>query len=524
MSTFAKRLDEAEAAFSHGDIALAEKLLKPLLRAAPRHSRANELMAYVAGNRGDMRALLSGLETATASADASPTAWYYLGAARARASRLTDAEVAFRRALSLDDAFFEAWHDLGRTLQDLGRYTEAEHALRRACALKPDSFESHHNLARALDALGRHEDALAECNEAIRLNPAVPENWLNRGDILHHQVRLAEALESYVRAQQLRGNYPEAKANEAIVRLATGDWGAGWPAFEARWRGAGALRPRHASLPRWTGAQSIAGQRILAWCEQGMGDTLQFCRYEALLRAKGAQVVLEVQPDLKPLLQQSLACSVVAVGESIPACDAQIPLLSLPLAFGTRLDSVPWSGPYVAAPAAWIEKWERRLGPRGPRPRVAFAHSGRSTYRYEAQRRIALEEFASLADVAELVLVQKDVAADDRGLVEARGLDVKLLGEEIADFRDGAAIVANADLVIGIDTSIVHLAGAMGKPVWVLLSPAPEWRWMIERDDSPWYPSARLFRQRTRGDWSAVLADVRRSLVEQGRALRGEKP
>ena len=475
-----QRLQMAQEALARGDVASAEGILRRLLR----------------------------------SAHASPIAWYYLGACYFQHRRFGEAEAALRRSLDVKGEYFEALHELGRSLHEQGRFDEAVAAYGRALALNGRSFEALHNLGMSLAAAQRLEDALGRYDEALQHNPQHALTWHTRGDVLRLLDRPEEALASYGKALALQPDFPEAKANEAIVRLALGQWDLGWRAFEARWRAAGGLRKRHTDIPAWEGERPIDGTTILAWCEQGLGDTLQFCRYARLLMDEGAKVVLEVQPALKALLSASLDCPVFARDDPIPPCDLQVPLMSLPGHFGTTPATVPAHVPYLRAESERTGFWKDRLQRRDGRPRVAIACSGRAGHAFDMRRQVALEHFAPLAQWAHLYLVQKELRDEDRPAFERSGGAMEFLGGEITDFQDSAAIVANLDLVISVDTSLVHLAGALGKSVWVLLADVPDWRWLRERTDSAWYPTARLFRQERPGDWAGVMARVEAALKE----------
>jgi Flp pilus assembly protein TadD len=507
-----KEIAAAREAFREGDLALARRLLARVLAAQPRHSAANELMGYVEANQGNLGRAVECLRTATKAAGASPTAWYYLGLLCLRDGRRDEAEGALRRAVERDGHFFEALHDLGRVLHEKGEFPEAIDRLRQASALRPRAFEAPHNLGRSLQAVGRYEEALAEYDKAVALNAQSPQTWLNRGEVLHDLGRLDAALESYAKARTLRPDYPEAEANEALVRLAKGEWEAGWRALEARWSGSSALQARHAGIPRWTGRESVEGRRILVWSEQGFGDTIQFSRFIPRLLERGAEVVFEVQEPLRPLFEHNFACEVVGRGAQITACDWQIPTMSLPGAFGVRLENIPAGVPYLRATPEKAQAWRHRVESAGPGLRVAIACSGRSTHRHEGRRRVALAEFAPLARHARLFIVQKDLGDDDRAALVSGEVDAQYLGDDLMDFRDGAGILANVDLVVSIDTSIAHLAGAMAIPAWLALSNAPDGRWMTGREESPWYPTARLFRQDGPGDWSGVFRQIERAL------------
>ena len=520
MATFDEELAAAHHALSRGDATAAERILKRLLRSAPLHSPANELMGHVARNMGDIEGAGRHFRTATISPDASSNAWYYLGDWFFRHRRLEEAASAFRRAIDVRGAFFEALHELGRVLHEQRRFADAIAAYERAIALDAKSFAALHNAGKSLAAAGRHQEALARYDEALRLDPRSALTWHTRGQALHDLNRMDLALESHAKALSLQPDFPEARADEAIVRLTLGQWDIGWPAYESRWEGATGLRKRHNRIDAWRGERPIEGARILAWCEQGLGDTLQFCRYARLLMDEGAKVVLEVQPALQALLAASFDCEVVARGDALPACDKQVPLMSMPLMFKTMPANVPAPVPYLRADPARVDSWKERVRRNDTKPKVAIACSGRAAHPYASRRQVSLGRFAPLAEFAHVFLVQKDLRDEDRDALNAGDLKIDDLDDEIADFTDSAAILMNMDLVISVDTSLVHLAGALGRPVWILLADVPDWRWMLDRPDSPWYPTARLFRQERAGDWDRVfsrvidaLNDFRRKIV-----------
>jgi Glycosyltransferase family 9 (heptosyltransferase) len=271
-------------------------------------------------------------------------------------------------------------------------------------------------------------------------------------------------------------------------------------------------------LPRWRGEQDIAGRTILLHAEQGHGDTIQFCRYVPLVAAKGATVVLAVSPLLKSLLSRLPGASHVADGTGgMPTPDIQCALMSLPLAFSTRIETVPAAVPYLEPPAPHLRLWRDKLGPRRGQ-RIGIAWSGNVHHKADRRRSLALEQIEPLVGLGwPLYCLQRELRPDDLPAF-ARFSNIRYFGEALRDFADTAALIAELDLVIAVDTAVAHLAGALGKPVWVLLAHAPDWRWMLGRNDSPWYPTMRLFRQATPGDWSQVIVRVRDELV-RGRGL-----
>jgi hypothetical protein len=286
-----------------------------------------------------------------------------------------------------------------------------------------------------------------------------------------------------------------------------GRFGEGWRDYESRWK-TEAFQRRDFVQPLWMGTEPLDGRTILLHAEQGLGDTLQFVRYAPLLARSGAKVVLEVQPALLSLLSEIDGIAAIPQGEKLPPFDLHCPLMSLPLAFGTELDSIPAEIPYLRVSADRASKWRERLGERRV-PRIGIAWAGSAAHKNNRRRSIALERFVPLfaVDGVELVSLQKELSPADAGMLAEHG--ALQLGEELGDFADTAAVISLLDLVVSVDTSVVHLAGAIGRPVWALIPFAPDFRWMLAREDSPWYPTVRLFRQPQLSDWDSVLERVR---------------
>jgi hypothetical protein len=336
----------------------------------------------------------------------------------------------------------------------------------------------------------------------------------NRGVTLHHLKRFEEALASYAGALAARSDYADAHYNEAHCRMLLGDFPRGWEKHESRWdMPLFRHRRRNFVQPQWSGSDDVAGKT-------GFGDTIQFCRYAPLVAARGARVILEVQEPLRELMRTlDGVAQILARGEPLPDFDLHCPVLSLPLAFGTQVATIPSATPYLRASAAAVRHWSARLGARD-RPRIGFAWSGSPLHENDHSRSIGLGSFLQLfAGVdAAFVSLQRDIRAGDAAVLQGRS-DVLHFGEEFEDFSDTAAMISNLDLIISVDTGVVHLAGALAKPVWVLLPFVSEWRWLLDREDSPWYPTARLFRQDETRAWDAVIARVRAALQDYVRSL-----
>jgi tetratricopeptide (TPR) repeat protein len=425
-----------------------------------------------------------------------------------------EAVADFDRAIALNPRHAEAYNNRGLALADLDRREQALASYDRALALKPDYAEAHNNRGLVLQSLNRQEEALADYDRAQALKRDYADVCNNRGLALHELHRFAEALASYDRALALQPDFAEAHFNQGLTQLAVGDLAAGWLNYEWRWKTRKSTAPwRDFPQPIWLGREPLAGQTILLHAEQGFGDTIHFVRYVPRVAALGASVVVETQPALKGLIARLDGVSaVVERGDALPAFDCHCPLGSLPLAFATELTTIPAQVPYLAGDASRIAQWCARLAPRG-RHVVGIVWCGNPTFRGDHNRSMTFSSFAPIlaaADVAYVTLNPGRTEHDASALAaQANVLD---LAAELRDFDDTAAVIAGLDLVVTTDTAVAHLAGALGKPVWILLSHSPDWRWLLAREDCPWYPSARLFRQATLGDWQPVITQVQRAL------------
>lgn len=326
--------------------------------------------------------------------------------------------------------------------------------------------------------------------------------------------RFDEALASYEKALAIQPDFADAHFCESDLWLLIGDFARGWPKYEWRWNST--LFPsaaRHFALPPWLGTEPLDGKTILLHSEQGLGDTIQFCRYVPLVAKRGARIILEVEKSLVGLMRNlSGVAEVIAKGEPLPSFELHCPLASLPLAFATRLETIPADVPYLSIPLPCSERWQRKLAQISGL-RVGISWAGNPNFRNDHNRSIGLQSLSPLLShpTAQFVSLQKDLRVGDLELLQNHP-QVIHLGAEIGSFVDTAAIISMLDLVISSDTSVVHLAGALGSPIWTLLPHAPDWRWLLDRDDSPWYPTMRLFRQPVPGDWRSVIAAVRAAL------------
>jgi Flp pilus assembly protein TadD len=437
-----------------------------------------------------------------------------LGMACLEANQLEDAVEHFCAATTLKPDWAEAWSQLGYTQGLAKHYEEAEASLHHALTLPADRTETLNRLGIVVRAQGRTDEAIEYYLKSIELTPGHFNAWSNLGHALKSQNKLVEALVAFRQALVIEPDNPGAKLDQALAMLLNGELSqTAWLRYEYRW-----VKFRHSPTrglpqPLWWGEDTLTGKSILLYAEQGLGDTIQFVRYVPLVAARGATIYLEVQPVLKPLLSLvSGAVSVFGRGEPLPSFDFQCPLLSLPFALQTRLDSIPAQIPYVQAPADRVELWATRLGvAKGFRVGVVWRGNPRHTN--DANRSIPFEKFQRLFEVESVEFINLSLGLTElETQVFASNPACRNLSSQITDFADTAAVVAQLDLVVTVDTSVAHLAGAMGKPFWLLLPFAPDWRWLLHRTDSLWYPTARLFRQPEAKNWDAVITAVSNEL------------
>ncbi len=432
--------------------------------------------------------------------------------------RTDEALASYDKAIALKPDFAEAHYNRAIVLKDIRKLEDALSSFEQAIALKPDYAEAYNNRGVVLQDLMRLDDALASFDKALKLAPDTAEVRINsnRGVTLQDLKRLDEALASYDQAIALRPDDPEVYTNKSYCLLMMGRYADGWRLHEWRKKTAKPVGSRSFPQSLWLGTDDIARKTVFIHSEQGLGDTLQFCRYAGLVAERGANVVMSVQEPLYRLLHgMTPAVSVIHQHETPDGFDYHCPLMSLPLAFGTTLETVP-QRPYIFADVAVRDQWAGRLPPRA-KPRIGIVWSGSARQKTDYSRSVELATFAALfAADAHWISLQKEVREGDRMLLEQLTQRQQMVhfGDELTDFADTAAIIDALDLVITVDTSVAHLAGAMGKQLWILLAYNADWRWLADRDDCPWYPTARLFRQPAAGVWPDVIARVRAAFAD----------
>jgi tetratricopeptide (TPR) repeat protein len=429
--------------------------------------------------------------------------------------RFDEALASCDTAIALDPEFAQAHSNRGAALRELGRPAEALASCDRALELCPEFAGAYVNQGSALQDLQRPEVAVSSYEMAMRLQPRDAAASTYRGTALYDLQQPGEALRSYSRAIDLDPSSAEAHWSAGLCYLQMGDFETGWELYEWRKRLSRQIGVRALPQAEWTGEQELQGKSIYIHAEQGLGDTLQFCRYALLVRALGARVVLAVQRPLCELVR-TLGESIEVIGEeqAAPATDYHVALMSLPRAFATRMGSIPACVPYLSADPERVQRWRERLGRDGLKIGVCWQGS---TARIDIGRSLALSHFAPVSAIpgVRLISLQKSHGVEQLGALPP-AMRVETLGPEFdagADaFVDSAAVMQSLDLIVTSDTSIAHLAGALGRATWIALKHAPDWRWLLQRQDSPWYPTMRLYRQPQRGDWPAVFDCIRRDI------------
>jgi tetratricopeptide (TPR) repeat protein len=505
----------AARAYYARDYGEAERVCLALIERDPRHFDALHLLGVVCLDRAQLADAVGYLTRAARERADDARVSYHLGTALLRLKLYDQAETSLRRTLALQPKDVGALNNLGNALGQSGRHKDAVACYRQVLETDPRHVPARFNLGRSLFALDRLDESVAAFRQALADAPS---------DI--DKDRLADIHGSYGQALLALGRYDEALAacdaiaacqpqvaawNESLVLLLLGRYQEGWRKYGGRWGIAGHDPPRpDARVPDLA---EVAGKRVLLTPEQGHGDLIQFARYAPLLAAQGARVTVQTYVELKVLMQTLDGVErVIAPGEREPPADIVTPLLSLPVMFDTRLDSVPARVPYLHAPEQRVAAWQRRLGPRS-RLRVGLAWWGSQ---HIPKRSIPIEMLLALLSLPEIELhaLQKELPATQRDWLSSHD---RLIDHsaEFNDYADTAALISLLDLVVTIDTSVAHLAGALGKPVWIMLQHSADWRWLLDRDDSPWYPTARLFRQKRAGHWETVVADVATALAGQ---------
>jgi tetratricopeptide (TPR) repeat protein len=505
----------AARAYQRRDHAEAERICLALIDREPRHFDALHLLGVVCLDRRHLADAVGYLTRAVRERPDNGSAHYHLGTALLGLKLYAQATAALRSAVALRPGDAGALNNLGNALGDGGRPDEAIECYRQALAIDPGLIAAHFNSARSLVALDRLDEAVIGFRAALA--HAAADTDADRLSDIHASLGHALAAlgrydEALAHCRAVASWHPRvADWNESLVLLLLGRYAEGWRKYEGRWGIADHDPPRpDARVPVLS---EVCGKRMLLTPEQGHGDLIQFARYAPLLAAHGAHVTVQTYVELKALMRTLDGVEqIVALGEREPPADIVTPLLSLPLVFGARVDSIPGQVPYLRPPPERLAAWQRRLGPRtGPRVGLAWWGS-----QHIPKWSVPIELLQPLIACPEIELhaLQKEIPPAQRDWLAGRTLVDH--STELHDYADTAALISLLDLVITIDTSVAHLAGALGKPVWIMLQHSADWRWLLERHDTPWYPTARLFRQQRPGAWEQVVRDVVQVLAGRG--------
>ena len=541
----------ANALHSVGRLEESHRHIRAALRLKPSYPEAHNNLGNLMCAQGSPADAITHFEQAIAARPDYVEAHNNLSNALHVVGRLEESHHHIRTALHLRPTYPEAHNNLGNLLLTLGRPQDACLCYKNALKVKPDYVEAHTNLAHALAELNLLGQANFHGGQAIMLRPGDPAAYNNFGNVLHKQGQFAQAEISLQKAIQLRPNYPEAHLNLAnvlesqqqfkpalvfyekalalrpgyalahlnrsLLQLKMGNFASGWLGHEWRWRQTGIHAPRLSfAPPQWDGSP-LNGARILLHAEQGLGDTIQFLRYVPMVRAAGGEITLELPPALQRLAEASLNTEIqdhteqpihlIVTGSPRPATDLHCPLMSLPLCFNTELHTIPDRVPYLSVPREANQKAVQLLGQKVSKMRVGLAWAGNPKHLRDRSRSIPLSVLATITQLEDISFVSLQIGPAAEELSQSE-FPITDLCSAIDDMADTAALMQQLDLVITVDTSIAHLAGALGIPTWLLLSTDSDWRWLTDRDDSPWYPSIQIFRQSNPGDWNSMLERV----------------
>jgi Flp pilus assembly protein TadD len=449
-----------------------------------------------------------------------PVALHLLGVLSNQMSKNDIAVELIKQALATKPYNAEAHNDLGNALKDLGRLEDAVASYQKALAIQPDYAEAHSNLGVSLQKLGKLDEAVASHHKALAIKPDLAEAHNNLGVVLQDLEGPDEAVTSYRKALAIKPDYVQAHKNLGIISLLMGDFETGWPEYS--WRQLeddSVLKIRAYPQPFWDGGD-LTDKTIFIYHEQGLGDTIQFVRYLPMVRERGGHVAFDVPLSMVRLFRDLDGIDIALKhGDLLPPFDCHIPLLELPRLFGTTLDTIPTSAAYLHADKELVEAWGERLGPK-EKFRIGIVWAGNPILKTDRDRSMDPSHFLPLTEIPRVSVYSlqfgKDGEADK--IFGARVTDI---GPDLTPFTEAAAAIMNLDLVVTVDTSLAHLAGALGCPVWTLLPFIPDWRWMLDRDDSPWYPTMRLFRQEKRGEWEGVIERVAAKLADLAKASPG---
>ncbi|UCC97896.1 MAG: tetratricopeptide repeat protein [Phycisphaerales bacterium] len=507
-------MNEAVQCYEAGRLNQAQQLCREILGSDTNHPDALHLLGVIAYRAGQCEQAIKLVRQAIAQNQQVPQFHNTLGVVLRAAGKHEQALVAYKQATVLNPRYAQAHHNMGNVFLSEGRYEAAVEKYNHVIALDPESVETYNSVAVALHHLGEYAAAIQRCNEALSVKPDYAEAHNTLASVLMKKGLCAEAISHYKHALQLKPDYAEAHCNLGMALLLTGRFEEGWAEYTWRLKTGKAAHLRRHPVPCWDGSPFV-GRRLLVHHEQGFGDNIQFIRYLPMVKRLGGTVICEMLRPLVGLFRGFPGIDELAEASSATALPADfdfyIPLLELPRILGTTVATIPASVPYLRADPAKAQRWRGRFS--RTELNIGIVWAGQPAHPEDGARSCHLRHFLRLSGTPGMRLfgLQKgNAAAQAKSL--APDMSLTNLGDELDDFADTAAVIENLDLVISVDTAVLHLAGAMAKPAWGILPFVPDWRWMLDRQDSPWYPTMRLFRQRQYGDWDDVFQRVSQEL------------
>lgn len=513
MANLTLMFNRAVAVYNTGRLIEAEQLCQRIIATKRNFFDALHLLATIQSRLGKNEEALASYDRALKLRPDHADLLYNCGLTLHQLKRFEEALGKYNQVLKLRPDHADALLNRGGAQYELKRFEEALASYDRALKVRPDHAGTLYNCGLTLHQLQRFEEALASYDRALKVWPDYAQALYDRGSTLHQLKRLEEALASYDRALKVRPDYADGYRNRAITKLLVGQYKEGWADYEWRWETTDCLSKRPGiGVPTWQG-EDLSGRHLLVFSEQGLGDMIQFARYLPLLVERECKVTFLTYAQLASLFQSSFqSIEIVSELDGILGVDFQVALMSLPYWFRTESLSIPNNVPYLKVEPRLEARWKDCI--RTHSFKIGIAWSGSPTYKNDHDRSINLSLLLPLLDTqATFVSLQKDVRPNDAALLKDQK-NILCFGEDLKDFSDTAALISHLDLVISVDTSVAHLAGALGKPIWVLLPFIPDWRWLLDREDSPWYPTASLFRQNDTRVWDDIITRVHGALRE----------
>jgi Tfp pilus assembly protein PilF len=508
-----QNLELAEKYFRSNDYHKAKEILIQVLQKDCNNTKANELLAYIYGNTGNTAISNQYLIKACKDKQASAEALYFFGISYVNTGNYIEAKKNFLKAIAKEPFFFEGLHALGIVCQRLEEYSQALEYYKKATKIKKDSFELFYNLGCLYLKMNQYQKAINQFEKTIQINKRFGEAFHSKAAAHRELNQYEEALENFDQAIKLNQHDYDSICNKSVIQLVMGNYIEGWEAYQYRWKQIPEERYRYKKIKELNDLSELKEKSILVWWEQGFGDTIQFSRYINELIKLTPNVTFEVQKELLPLMKEQFNCKVIDTNEKSKNFDFQVPLLKLPYLFKTTIETVPLIKNYIKSNPLKSDDWRKKLKLSNSKKNIGIAIAGSAIHPNDKNRSISIEFITPLMEISNLYLIQKTLNENDKNFLE-KYRKINYLGNQIIDFSDTAAIIENMDLIISVDTSLIHLAGSMGKISYLMLPWVPEWRWLQLKKETPWYKTIQIFRQPKANDWKTVIKEIRKKILE----------